>query len=355
MHLRCPWAWSRQPARKGDDVAHELHIDTKTGRASMVYVGEEPWHGLGAELSEPATAAEAIAAANLGWRVVKKPLWAADGGRRKMLCPGTYAVVREDLWGKDECRPLGIVSEGYTPLQNSDAFAFFDPIVGEKAAVYHTAGALGDGERVWALAKLPESIRVVGDDVCDKFLLLSNSHDGKSSVQVKFTPIRVVCNNTLTMALSRGPTVRVAHTRNLHERLRHAERLLGIVRERFRGIEEDFRAMAGVQVSSDVLGAYLRQVFPDPEDVSDPRELDRAERDRAWSERFFAEGEGNREQGVAGTLWAAYNGVTEYVDHRAAVGVSPGRRLSSVWFGTGYHRKAKAFTVAKELLETLAN
>ncbi len=201
------------------DMAHNLEIEN--GEASMMYVGEEPWHGLGTKLESPASAAEAIEAAKLDWEVTKVPLYAASG-RRRVALKNRFAVVRKDLLDKKQCKALGIVGSQYTPLQNREAFSFFDPIVGEKAAVYHTAGVLGNGERIWILAKLPEDIRVTDDDITNKFLLLSNSHDGTSAVQVKFTPIRVVCQNTLTQALKRGPTVWVAHTQNIHERLREA-------------------------------------------------------------------------------------------------------------------------------------
>jgi phage/plasmid-like protein (TIGR03299 family) len=193
-------------------MAHELEI--RNGEASMFYVNEVPWHGLGTRLSGPATAAEAIKAAKLDWTVAKVPLYAVQG-ETSVRVPDAYGVIREDLWGQPACPVLGIVGKHYTPLQNAEAFTFFDPIVGQNAAIYHTAGAIRDGERIWLLAKLPSQIVVVGDDVADKYLLLSNSHDGGSAVQVKFTPVRVVCNNTLTLALSSGPTIRVAHTRNM--------------------------------------------------------------------------------------------------------------------------------------------
>ena len=227
-------------------MAHNLEI--KNGEASMMYVGEEPWHGLGTKLESPASAAEAIEAAKLDWEVKKVPLYAGSG-RRRVALKNRFAVVRKDLWGKKQCEALGVVGSQYTPLQNREAFSFFDPIVGEKAAVYHTAGVLGDGKRIWILAKLPEDIRVINDDITHKFLLLSNSHDGTSAVQVKFTPIRVVCQNTLTIALNKGPTVWVVHTQNIHERLREAERLLGIVKEGFDEIEKTFKAMVQVEMS----------------------------------------------------------------------------------------------------------
>lgn len=328
-------------------MAHNLEI--RNGKASMFYIGEAPWHNLGTKLKEPATAAEAIKAARLDWKVTKEPLHVRRG-RRYYVVPDRFAVVREGRRKRGECQALGVVGSEYTPLQNDEAFAFFDPIVGEKdAAIYHTAGILGHGERIWILAKLPSEIRVAGDDIVGKYLLLSNSHDGTSSVQVKFTPIRVVCENTLMMALARGPTVRVVHTRNVRERLLEAERLLGIINTRFQDIEERFTAMAQVHVNGNRLGEYLRRVFPDAVDPQNRKAQSRVATDRSWAAYFLEQGQGNQQAGVKGTLWAAYNGVTEYIDHRGGKG-SEDRRLGSIWFGDGYLVKARAYTVAVERL-----
>ncbi len=266
-----------------------------------------------------------------------------------------YAIVRGDKQDKADCPVFGIVGSGYTPLQNTEAFKFFDDIVGKGAAIYHTAGALGKGERIWILAKMPEGIEVVDDDIAEKFLLLSNSHDGKSSVQIKFTPIRVVCQNTLTMALSRGPTVRVAHFSNLKERLRQAEQLLGIVNRRFDELADNFQAMVKKSIDRPELVKYLTAVFPEPRDGGDhdsPRfqnSLQRCRENRLWASYFFEAGKGNTTGRAKGTLWAAYNGVTEFIDQRET-GRMPEKRLESVWFGDGYFVKARAFNLAQEML-----
>ena len=335
----------------GGFMGHNIEI--KNGEASMFYVNEEPWHGLGQKLEKPATAQEAIQAAKLDWRVMKVPLY-AQRDVIQLRAKGKYGVVREDLWGNDECSVLGIVGRHYTPLQNSDSFTFFDPIVGENAAIYHTAGVLGAGERIWILAKLPDDIRVVGDDIVNKYLLLSNSHDGTSAVQVKFTPIRVVCQNTLTMALSRGQTVRVAHTKSLPERLQMAVKLLGIIKTRFNEIETAFKNMTRVTINENRLAEYYQEVFPDPSDPENDRVMKRVQDDRLLAEYFFDQGKGNRIAGVAGTLWAAYNGVTELVDHRMTQ-TSDLQRLKSVWFGGGYFVKARAFRVAEGKLSSWVN
>ena len=332
-------------------MAHNLEI--RNGEASMFYVNEPPWHGLGQKLDKPATAEEAIEAAKLGWEVVKVPLYAQQGGIQRRV-EGKFGVVRRDLWGEDECTVLGIVGEPYTPLQNKEAFTFFDPIVGKGAAIYETAGVLGAGERIWISAKLPEDIRVVGDDIVNKYLLLSNSHDGTSAVQVKFTPIRVVCQNTLTMALSQGRTLRAVHTKKLPEHLRMAEKLLGIVKTRFDGIEEAFKEMTRVSVNGQRLREYYDLVFPDPSDPEDERAVKRVHENRLLAAHFFDQGKGNRLKGVEGTLWAAYNGVAELIDHRKML-CSDERRLKSVWFGDGYFTKARAFRIAKEKLPSWVN
>lgn len=333
-------------------MAHMLRI--QNGKASLFYVGEPPWHGLGTRLDKPATAAEAIAAADLNWAVSKKPLSAGDD-QHHQLVPDRYAVVREDRWGRENCPIFGIVGQEYTPLQNSQAFEFFDPIVGENAAIYHTAGALGNGERVWVLAKLPGEIRVVGDDITEKYLLLSNSHDGLSSVQIKFTPIRVVCQNTLTQALRNGgPALSIEHRKDLHGRLKQAHRLLGIISKRFGELEESFRAMAHVSISADHLSEYLGLVFPDPRDPENEKALARARASRDWSSYFFENGKGNQAPEVRGSLWAAYNGVAEFIDHRSTSSPDD-RRLEGVWFGPGYRAKARAFSSAHDLLFSWSN
>jgi len=125
-------------------MSHNLLI--QNGKASMFYVNEVPWHGLGTKLNEPATAQEAMVAAGLDWKVVKMPLYASS---KHIPVPDKFGIVRKtgpNLTKQDAV--LGVVGKDYTPLQNRDAFRFFDPIVGENAAIYHTAGALGQGERV---------------------------------------------------------------------------------------------------------------------------------------------------------------------------------------------------------------
>lgn len=341
-------------------MAHNLNF--RDGRASIMYVNEVPWHGLGTQLHEPATAQEAIEAAGLDWEVVKRPLYVVAGNGLEAISDRMAVVQRGK--GKQADKVFGVVSPSYTPLQNRDAFAFFDSIVGRKSAIYHTAGALGDGEQIWVLAKLPESIRVAKCDDVEKYLLLSNSHDGSSSVHVKFTPIRVVCQNTLTMALETGRSVRVRHGRNLQAGLQHAKDLLGIVTKRYGLIERHFQDMARVKMASCRLVEYLRMVFPDPAPLEDGlldlddsarhdrqrslrRAIDQVLLNRRESSRLFEEGKGNKIPTVRGTLWAAYNGIAEMVDYRQE-GMNADRHLRSIWFGHGSRIKSRAYQIALE-------
>lgn len=313
-----------------------------------MYVRQEPWHRLGTKLDSPPTSAEAIGAAKLDWRVKKVPLYAIEGGGVAAVA-NRFAVVPEHRWGKPDCPIFGVVGKDYTPLQNADAFAFFDSIVGMKAAIYHTAGALGDGQRVWVLAKLPGEIRVVGDDVSHKYLLLANGHDGNTAVQMKFTPVRVVCKNTLSLALDTGPTVSVHHGWNFVGRMEDAKKALGLITDRFTRLEREFKSMASVQMSKELLATYLKAVFPDPPKTGNDRTQRAILRDREESARLFETGPGNGLADVKDTLWAAFNGVTDHVDHFRG-NYKPQQRLQSVWFGRGYQIKARAYHEACKLL-----
>jgi len=324
-------------------MAHNIEIIN--GEASMFYYGNKPWHGLGQQLENPATSKEAIQAAKLDWEVEKQHIYLENN----LPVKNKFATVRKD-------RPetvLGIVGNTYTPLQNAEAFEFFDSIVGDGQAVYHTAGSLLDGKLVWILAKLPGVIRVTGEDITEKYLLLSNSHDGSSAVQIKFTPIRVVCNNTLTMAFGDQQYLSVYHQRNIKTRLSEVPKLLNVINTRYTQIDESLKELVKIQMTDVTLEKYLSDVFPDPKRKKDEKlyeyELARAKTNREWSKYFFENGVGNKLPGVSGSLWATLNGITELIDHKVTK-QSQDRKLNTIWFGDGAAVKAKAYKQAVEMV-----
>jgi phage/plasmid-like protein (TIGR03299 family) len=309
----------------------------------MAYYGDPPWHGLGRELPECATADEMIRAAGVDWQVEKCPL---EGPYYNLNAdPSRFSLVRKARNEKEQDILLGLVGKDYVPLQNTDAFKFFDPIVGSKEARFHTAGSLGVGEKVWVLAKLPGNIRVIGDDIVDKYLLLSNNHSGKESVTIKFTPIRVVCQNTLNFALKDGnQSVRVRHTGELQKRLSEVPEMLGIIKDAYNETEKIFREFAKIHFGVVRFDQYLERVFPrTKKQVLENRRPDRWERVTA----IFEES-GKDIPEIRGTLWAAYNAVTRDEDYRHSTERGPDRRLSRVWFGAGADLKYKALRVAQE-------
>lgn len=313
---------------------------------AMMFSGTTPWQGLGKELKQPATAAEAIQQAQLDWGVVKVPIHIKRGKRYQGIT-NRFATVREDALRGGEPVALGIVGSTYKPLQNEDAFRWFDPIVGQGAAVYQTAGALGNGEQVWILAKLPEPIRIVGDDIAGKFLLLSNSHDGTSSVRVKFAPIRFACWNSLMLPSGGKEQIRIKHTSRLQEQMAVAQQNLGFIQRQFSEIEQAFRGLVRINLDELRLAKYLCAVFPTPLNPKDSRALRYITKARSQSRYLFEMGNGNSCGATCGTLWAAYNGVAEFIDYATAAG-GLDQHLDSIWFGGGYYTKARAYRIALE-------
>jgi phage/plasmid-like protein (TIGR03299 family) len=331
-------------------MGHDLSRNAE-GEVEMMYVGVMPWHKLGTRLEvPPATAEEAIRAAHLDWRVEKKQLYI---GEKQWPLEGEFAVVRLDRWERNEDGAVfGRVSSTYEILQNDEAFKFFDPIIESGNAFYESAGALRHGQRVWVMVRLEQDARIVEGDNIARFLLLSNTHDGSEAIQVKFTPVRVVCKNTLNLALDNGRALRVAHRPALHSRLKDVAITLDEILTGYSRIVSNFRRLAEVVVTDHELSDYLKRVFPDPSKDAEPklykRAMEQVLRDRAESARLFREGTGNDMPRVAATLWAAYNGVTEYIDfHRHPAGGKSW--LDSVWFGPGAKIKSRALVSALNL------
>ena len=293
-----------------------------------------PWHNLGIELNHPKTAREAIKMAGLDYTVMKKPL-----GLKTGLKQDAYATVRTDT--KDV---LGFVNKSYEPIQNIDAFIFFDDWVAENEAIYETAGVLGKGECIWILAKLPGYINVHGNDMVNKYLLLTNSHDGSSHVRVKLTPIRVVCNNTLTAALQGAGEVQISHTPNSAQDLEQAGAMLGLSNYLYEQLEVMFNSMAARKITDGQLRDYVQALVPDNEETENTA---RTENIRNSVLQLHESGRGAHL--ARGTWWGAFNSVAEYTDHMM-LDEDSNTRLNSIWFGRGEQLKLKAFRLAEKML-----
>ncbi len=320
---------------------------------SMMAVGQVPWHGLGTILNNEVTSAEALIHAGLDWTVSKTPVQYHDRVKGLRTMKDQYVVKRNDNHAG-----LGVVGRVYTPLQNVEAFKFFDAVVGEKAAMYHTAGALGDGERVWILAKLPGYIRIKGgEDVTEKFLLLSNSHDGSGSVKVLFTPIRVVCQNTLNIALGSADKAHVAklkHSGSIGLRVLDVREQIGLINEQFGIFEESAQAMASKNLTVSEFNKFL--IDAGIAHKSGKHETTRAQNIMLEVSKLFDGGQaGAKLDGVNGTAWGAFNAVTQYVDWDRSTRAKDGEdnaqnRATSLLFGSGAAMKQKAWNAAMNLV-----
>lgn len=319
-------------------MAHEIAM--KDGKASTFHVAREgaPWHQLGIPVDDALTAAEAIRMIDADFDVIGLPLFAHGGPAGPIACPSHVLNVRGD-----DFRPLGVVSPNYKVIQNRSAFAFLDEVAAEGEIRYHTAGLLGDGERIWLLGKLKNDIRVRNtDDIVHPFLLLFNSHDGSSALRCLWCSIRVVCANTVSAALraGEGTGITIRHTGEIGAKIDEARRTLGLATKYFKAFGEGADLLAGHTPTKAQLDAYFRTLYPDPE-KGDPAKA-KATRMTLWG--LFEQGMGQDMPGIKGTSWAALQSVTEMVDHHT--GNDMRRRLESSWWGEGQKVKIRAFDEA---------
>lgn len=301
---------------------------------SIMYVGETPWHGLGVKIPEGKQLSidEAIVAAGLDWYVELRHIFTEDQKGKKIGIMDSYATCRN----RDNA-VLGIVGPDYTPLQNRDAFQWFQPFLDSKEATIETAGSLKRGQKVWVLAKIRDGALGVTkkDEVCH-FILLSNSHNGSTMVQVGFTPIRVVCNNTLCMAheSKASKLLRVRHTARLSKNLEQIREIMVLARKEFYATVQQYRILANKKIDISGVEKYVRIVF----DLGEKG----GEKLIPNIVNLFENGRGSD---IAGrTYWGAYNAVNGYLNYFR--GKTQDNTLNSLWFGDSAMANKRALDVA---------
>ena len=219
---------------------------------SMFYTREKPWHGLGVMVHEAPTSADALILAGLDWRVIQKSIETEDG----IAISGFRANIRET-----DNKVLGVVTDRYKVVQNNEAFAFTDSLLGE-GVTYETAGALQEGRRTWLLAKLPQRYIISGDEITP-YLVFMNSHDGLGAIKVAVTPIRVVCQNTLNLALSTAKrTWSMNHTGDIEGKLEEARYTL-LYADKYMGeLGRAIDRLNHIKLSDRQVYEYIDALFP---------------------------------------------------------------------------------------------
>lgn len=343
-------------------MAHNINYNQQTGKHSFFSVKEKAWHGLGTIIENYPTSSEAIKHAGLDYTVEKRPLFTYDNENHRgnpdtdimipeIEVPDFYATVRTDTE-----QVLGVVGKDYNIIQNVDAFSFFDSIVGGKEGIlYETAGALGKGERIFITAKLPDYIRVGRDDLIENYLFLTTSHDGYGSITAAFTPIRIVCNNTLNAALKGAVNnVKIRHTSNANERLKQAHQLLGISNRLTNELEGIFNHWSKIRITDNAVKRLVqmamapsKEVFQNLQNGKD-EELSSAFNNMVSSVMDYAFTNPTQQEATTkGTLYGVYNSVTGYFQNVRNY-KNEESKLKSIMFGTGLQRSQTAFNLCEE-------
>lgn len=308
----------------------------------MFSVEKTPWHGLGHIVQSAPTSTEAFKLAGLDWTVSKRDVYISNPDGSQTLLPDYKAITRDS-----DNTVYNVMSKNYEPLQNAKAFEFFDRFVSSGLARYETAGSLAQGARVWILASLNKDPLEIGkNDLVNKFLMLSNGHDGSMAVRIGFTPIRVVCANTLRMAHDDDGSrlIRVSHSKSVVENVEKLASSIEFANQRFEMTGEIYRKMAATGVRREDLDEYVRIVFQTKK-IADPES--REYREKKMIEIItnnFETGRGSDLKSANGTVWGLYNAVSEYLSYER--GKEEDSRLKSLWFGSSARRNELALREA---------
>lgn len=336
-------------------MSHDISVSF--GRAHMAYSGRVPWHQLGIKVDENATPSEAAVAAGLDWRAICIPR-IINTTEKCHMNTGDLNLIREDVWkaGRHAEAVIGRVPNDYVPVQNAEVISVLDTMAQNPGIHFETAGTLGKGEKSWFMVKLSGGVEIAKNDPVEMYLVLVNRFD-RQSVEARLTPVRVVCANTLSFSVLRGLSAEIPHEMATTEGMLQTAIDFDHIRKESQDLYTLFRKMANTSINAEQLNAMAAATFPTPRSGKNKLDLDfEASRARSQSIVYSKSGIGNTTPEVAGTVWSALNGITEYLDHRQSRrnSYSPEQRLESIWFGDGYHAKLRAMEFAKRLVNQAA-
>ena len=316
---------------------------------TMAYAGETPWHGLGTRVSNDLSVDEMLEQSGLDWKVRAIPVVGkADGieikSDHKML-------IRES-----DNKQLTMITDKWNPVQNHEAFDFFREFVDAGSMEMHSAGSLQGGRWVWVLAKISESFELFGGDKVDSYLLFSNPHIYGRGVEIRFTPTRVVCNNTLNLSLGNATDnkVRLNHRSTFDAEM--VKEALGIASEKMSKYKEMAQFLGSKTYKTENVAEYMKSVFPgySKKDIAQPETLTEAQvaslglSRNAKGALDILETQPGADY-APGTWWNAYNACTYMTDH--VIGKTQESRLTSAWYGLNKSVKVKALEKAVEYAE----
>lgn len=338
-------------------MAHQ--IDTTAGKAAIAYSGETPWHGLGQRMQPGMTIAQWREAAGLGYEVLSAPV--------EYACPGTGETKafpkRRVLMRDDTHAPLSIVSDDYKIVQPAEVLDFFGRLAEIGGFELEVAGALMGGSRIWGLARVDDEANIVGQDAVRPYVLLATSYDGMLATTAKFTAIRVVCNNTLTMSIGgfkeMGKTeqdtvgkavsslVKVPHTSAFDPEA--VRQQLGIVKDVFEKWVIETKMLAERALTDAEADAFLKTLLPEPyaPKGQQPKGVETTRGYRKIMDLFHGGAIGAELTGGP-TAWAMLSAVTEWVDHDRSSNDS--NRMNAAWFGVGDQLKTRANTLLRQMV-----
>lgn len=342
-------------------MAHNLDFNEQTQQYGFMSVKEKAWHGLGQIVQDYPTSREALEFAGLDFEVVKRPIFAVPeqkpedmGVLDSIKIPERFATIRTD-----RNTALGVVGKDYRIVQNREAFNFFDAIVGETDGIlYETAGSLFDGSKIFITAKLPTYIKVGKDDLIEQYIFLTNTHDGSGSIIAAFTPVRIVCNNTLNAALRNcSGVIKIRHTANAKDRLNEAHKLMGIIDTMSPMLDGIFNQWSKIRITDNEVQELIKKAMAPSKEVLDNVALGDYEQlstifkntcEKVSEYAFSAPSQ--QLETTKGTLFGAYNAITGYYQNICNYKSEAAKMNAIIYGGTAQQRGQNAFRLCHDFM-----